>query len=118
MRTSAAEQQWHGLAEEVFAEMAEWRAQRETATFREIEAALGERLAKLRARMLQDAALASAATDLAPDRPRPPCPECGRPLQAAGARPRRLTTGHRQSITLTRAYARCPACGAGGFPPR
>ena len=118
MWSSAAEPQWHGLAEEVFAEMAEWRAQHPTATFREIEAALDERLAKLRARMLQDAALASAATELAPDRPRPPCPACGHELRPAGAHPRRLTASHQQAITLTRAYARCPACGTGVSPPR
>ena len=116
--TNAAEQQWQILAEEVFAQMKEWRAQHPTATFREIEAALDARLAKLGARLLQDAALASAAATLAPDREPPPCPGCGHALQADGTRVRRLTTSHQQPIALTRADARCPACGAGLFPPR
>ena len=108
---------WAAVAEEVFTGMQEWRTQHPTAAYAEIEAALDERLARLRARMLQDAALASAAADLPRDRPRPPCPQCGGELRAAGRHPRRLSTSHRQTLTLTRAYARCPACGAGLFPP-
>ena len=118
MLPPTTEQAWQRLAEEAFTGVAEWRAQHPTATFAEIEAAVDERLADLRARMRQDAAPASAAATLAPDRPRPPCPDCGAPLVAAGHRPRRPTTNHERTIGLTRAYARCPACGAGLSPPR
>ena len=56
--------QWHELAEEVLSGMKEWRLQPPKAKLREIEAALDERLGKMCARMLQDAALASAAADI------------------------------------------------------
>ena len=66
--------QWDELAAEVLSGMKEWRLQHPKATLREIEAALDERLGKMRARMLQDAALASAAADLkAAQAPNGPC---------------------------------------------
>ncbi len=110
---------WDQLAAEVLSGMKEWRLAHPRATFREIEQALDERLAKMRARMLQDAALASAAADLkrAQDAERPVCPECGAPLAARGSAVRELTTQHNQSVTLTRSYGVCPQCGAGFFPP-
>lgn len=110
--------EWLAVAEEALAGMKGWRMQHPTATWQEIEAALDERLAKLRARMLQDSALASAAADLRGTTDRPRCPDCDQPLQAVGQEARHLTTQHEQPITLTRTYARCPACGAGLFPPR
>jgi hypothetical protein len=51
------------------------------ATLREIETALDERLARVRARMLQDTALASAATDVSQ------LPEQERALRRVRARP-------------------------------
>lgn len=59
------ESRGHGLADEVFAGMKRWRTEHPTATWGEIEAALDERLAALRGRMLQVAAEASAAATLA-----------------------------------------------------
>ena len=38
-------------------------------------------------------------------------------LVAAGPRRRTLRGEHAQAITLTRSYARCPACGTGRFHP-
>jgi hypothetical protein len=110
---------WHELAEEALTGMAEWRAQHPRATLREIEAAIDEHLATVRARMLQDAALASAAADLraVPPAARPACPECGRPLEARGKEPRRLATRHQRAIRLERTRAVCPQCGAAVFPP-
>ena len=64
MGTRDQEQQWRELAEDVLTGMKEWRLQHPKATWREIEAALDERLSRVRARMLQDLALASAMTDL------------------------------------------------------
>ena len=55
---------WDELAEEVLSGMKEWRLQHPKATLCEIEAALDARLGKMRALMLQDAALASTATDI------------------------------------------------------
>ena len=106
-------------SEEVITGMAEWGVQHPRATLREIEVALDERLARVRARMLQDTALASAATEVSqlPEEERPPCPECGHVLEAHGQETRTLRTTYDRPVTLQRSYARCPACGAGLFPP-
>jgi hypothetical protein len=113
------ETRWRALSEAAFAEMTEWRRQHPTATMREIETAIDAHLAKVRAQMLQDTALASPTADLAgvPEPERPVCPACGQRLRLRGQRTRRLTTSHDQSVALTRSYAECPACGAGLFPP-
>ena len=60
---------WRVLTEEVITGMQEWRQQHPKATFREIETALDERLARVRARMLEDAALLSRSADLTANRP-------------------------------------------------
>ena len=114
------DQHWWPLAQEVLTGMKEWRLQHPTAPFSEIEAALDARLGRLRARMLEDAALASAVATWSQEsaNPRPPCPACGAPLQSRGEHTRGLQTQAGQEITLTRSYGTCPACGAGLFPPR
>lgn len=98
--------------------MKEWRMQHPRATLREIEGALDERLAKMRARMLADAALASAAADIASgeEGERPVCPECGWEVEARGKQVRRLTSQSNQVLRLERSYAVCPQCEAGFFP--
>ena len=110
---------WAALAEAVFDEVTAWRQQHPKATLREIETTIDERLAKLRAQMLQDTALSSAAADLGAvaAAERPICPDCGQRLQPRGPQRRHLTTTHEQPVVLTRSYAVCPACGAGLFPP-
>lgn len=119
MWSADVEARWRELSEEVITGMAEWRGQHPRATLREIEAALDERLARVRARMLQDTALASAATDVSqlPEEERPRCPECGHALEARGQEERTLRTTYERPVTLRRSYAQCPACGAGLFPP-
>jgi hypothetical protein len=114
------DQHWWPLAQEVLTGMKEWRLQHPTATLAEIEAALDARLGRLRAQMLADAALASAAATWSQESgsARPPCPACGAPLQSRGAATRALQTHAGQEITLTRSYGTCSACGAGLFPPR
>lgn len=112
-------QQWRELAEDVLTGMKEWRLQHPKATLREIEAALDERLSRVRARMLQDLALASAMTDIsavgAAERPR--CRTCGVGLEARGQQTRQITTVYDRTLSLTRDYAACPTCGDGLFPP-
>jgi len=117
MPSSPSAAAWQHLADEVLTEVAEWRVQHPAATLREIEHALDERLARLRARMLQDVALASAATAARAGGKPPGCPDCGTPMTVEGARTRRLRTTYDQELALQRAYARCPACGTGLFPP-
>lgn len=111
--------QWNQLAHEVMSGMKEWRLQHPKATLREIEAALDERLGKLRAQMLEDAALASAAANVsqATARERPRCLACDQPLAARGPATRELTTHFDQTLHLKRSYAVCPQCGQGLFPP-
>ena len=107
---------WPELSEEVVTGMKEWRLQHPKATLREIETALDERLGRLRARMLQDAALASDQADWT-EAEAPRCPECGAGLRARVQAERHLQTHGGQEIKLVRRYGVCPACGAGIFPP-
>ena len=93
---------WDALAEEVMSGMKAWRLPHSRARRRQIATALAARLGKMRARMLQDAALASAAAD----------------LKAAQAAERRLITQHHPVLKLVRSYGVCPTCGAGLFLPR
>jgi hypothetical protein len=114
------DREWQKLSEEVLVGMKEWREQHPKATFTEIEAALDERLGRLRARMLQDAALASVSSDWSQAMPeeRPRCQLCGTPLVARGKKTRRLQTQGGQEVALTRSYGVCPTCESGFFPPR
>src|SRR3954465_6470283 len=91
-------------SEEVYSGLADWRAAHPRATFAEIEAAVEERLAGLRARLLERAALARAAGDLSE---RPPCPQCGGRVQARGKHKRRLTVPGDHVVELERTYAAC-----------
>jgi hypothetical protein len=109
------QEEWLAEAADRFATIDRWRQDHPQATWEDIDATVAAELAALRARVLQDTALASDAVDLRTARP--PCPACGTPLQAAGPRTRHLTTDHNQPIELPRTYARCPTCGGGLFPP-
>ena len=113
------DQRWLPLAQEILTGLKQWRLHHPTASFSEIEATLDERLGRLRARMLEDTALASDATSFSHDNPTPspPCPSCGTPLNSRGHHTRRLQTHSGQEIALTRTYGSCPACKAGLFPP-
>ncbi len=92
------------------AEFRAWRTAHPEATLTELEIALDCRLRVARAQLL------SAVAGEAPTEP-PPCPDCGQPLRASGARSRTLVTHGEQPLTIPRPYLRCPACGAGLFPP-
>jgi RNase P subunit RPR2 len=110
---------WGETAEEVISGMAEWRVQHPRATLREIEQAVDERLSGLRARLVQEAAMRSAQTDIGvlPAAERPVCRQCGTRLEARGKKTRRVVTSHRREVRLERSYAVCPTCGGGRFPP-
>ena len=114
------EQSWHRMTEEIMTGMRDWRLQHPKATLREMEHELDRRWARVRARMLEDMALASAAADWAatPASQQPTCPDCGVPLQPRGTDMRTLQTHGGEALTLERQYGICPACGAGLFPPR
>jgi uncharacterized protein with PIN domain len=117
-RLDEVEAAWHREAEAVISGMKEWRQAHPRATFAEIEAAVDARLDGMRARLLEDLALASRATDLsggAAERPR--CPDCGGELRARGAHEREVVTRGDRVVRLQRQYVACPACGGGRFPP-
>ena len=107
------------LSGEVMLEVKDWRLQNPKATFREIEAAVDGSLARARARLLQEVALASEATEVSsdPEGRGYQCPRCSHPLESRGQRTRNLITNYNQSINLKRSYGVCPACETGFFPP-
>lgn len=113
------EQKWRKLAEEVMSGMKEWRDQNPRATYREIEETLDKRLARMRARMLEDVALASTAAEWsqAEREERPTCEHCGTRLVSRGKKERHLQAQGGQEVVLKRSYGVCPTCGIGLFPP-
>lgn len=114
MWSSEIDARWRELAEEAMSRMKEWRLVHPKATLAEIEAALDERLEKVRARMLEDAAQVSAAADIAGAKGEEPprCPECRAELKDQGQGTRAVTTKGNQTINLRRSYGLCPSCGA------
>ena len=119
MRLDVLDQRWQQEGAAILSGFKEWRQQHPRATLSEIEAALDERLARLRARLLEDAALASAAADLRalPPEERPRCPQCRQGMALRGPEVRHLTTTYEQPLTLRRHYAVCAACGDALSPP-
>lgn len=111
-------ERWSEDAGSVWVGLADWRAAHPKATFREIEAELDARLNQMRARVLADLALASAATGLqaASRAERPRCATCRTVLRARGASDRTLLTQGGAEVRLERSYATCPQCGDGSFP--
>ena len=111
---------WEALAAEVLVGIKDWRTQHPRATFTEIERELDRELSRLRTRLLEDVALASAAAGGGagePEAPEARCPTCGGRLVARGQATRAVTVTHNQTVTLPRQYAVCSSCGAGVFPP-
>src|SRR4051794_41718208 len=108
------EAEWQALSEEVYSGLADWRAAHPRATFAEIEAAVEERLAGLRARLVERAALASAAADLSE---RPACPTCGGAGEARGKRKRELTLPGGPPRGVEGAFVGLPPGGPGVFSP-
>ncbi len=92
--------------------LAAWRAEHPRATMREIEDAVEEQVAKLRAEFLAELAHQSQAAEDAH------CEQCGGPLTLRGRRRRRLRANGDEPIVLERSYAVCPVCKLGVFPPR
>jgi predicted RNA-binding Zn-ribbon protein involved in translation (DUF1610 family) len=107
---------WAAEAGAVLGGFKEWRLQHPKAMLSEIEAALDERWAVARARLLSDAAQASEAADLRRGTA-VRCPQCGERMAVRGPEARTLTTTHEQPIALRRHYAVCAACGEALSPP-
>jgi YgiT-type zinc finger domain-containing protein len=108
------------LLREVLSGMQTWRQAHPRASLAAIEHAVEHQLARLRAHLVEHAALASPSADVgardATARPR--CPTCGGPLVERGQHTRTLTVRGNHPVHLRRSYAECPSCGTGLFPPR
>ena len=109
------EAKWQALSEVVLGELGEWRKANPKASLREIEKILDERLAGLRAQLLRDLAMASAAREGSEVEFK--CPKCGGQLKGQGYQKRSLQTQGGQEVELKREYGVCPKCKAGFFPP-
>lgn len=107
-----------GRREELPEKVRAWRREHPRATMTEIEAALDQEWYALRARLLEELAVASPTGGTDGEKPaRPRCPVCGKQAVLEGRRDRLLDTPGGHSIRLRRWYATCTACGAGFFPP-
>lgn len=101
------------VLEEAQAELRAWFAAHPQATLYEMEVATERHLARVRAALVGElVATAGTAT------PRPTCPDCGVAMQQAGVQERTVRLAHDEPLTLHGSRYRCPACGAGLFPPR
>lgn len=109
-------EQWHEPAEEAIAAVAQWRAAHPKATLAEIEQAIDEQMNRLRARMIEQSAQASAAAGSEANQGLV-CEQCGQPLQARGKARRKWQTQGGQQVEVERTYVTCPQCGGGFFPP-
>ena len=115
--TNIITKEWQEQGYELITGMAEWRMQHAKATLREIERELDRRLERVRAKILEDAALLSEAREWKEKEGAPTCPDCGTVLEGRARGERSLQTHGGQEIKLERQYGVCPKCGRGFFPP-
>jgi YgiT-type zinc finger domain-containing protein len=99
------------LMDEVRATLRSWRSTHPHATFAEIEQAVEEQIARIRARMLE-----RVVAD-GPVQERVPCPACGATMVPRQRHRRELTVRGDQQVHLDRSYVVCPRCQRGLFPP-
>lgn len=99
------------LPDDPLAALAVWRAAHPDATLADIEHEVDGQLSAARA------ALISELATTVPPGDRPVCPTCGTALERHGTGRRTLRTTHDGVVTVAGPTYRCPACGAGVFPP-
>lgn len=108
---------WHELGAKVLLEMERWRHGHPRATFAEIEAAVEDRLAALRAELIQQEIAMRVQGETADGLERVACEACGHLVEPRGTRERAVTVRGNRPVRLRRRYVVCPACRAGLFPP-
>jgi tRNA(Ile2) C34 agmatinyltransferase TiaS len=110
---------WDSLFQQASDQISSWRRKHPKASFTEIENTVDEKLAKVRATMVQELALESELTDFKqlPREKRPRCPSCGRPLASNGKQKRKLVTTYEQEVELERSKGHCRHCRVSYFPP-
>ena len=114
------EDKWQDSFRETSKEIGQWRKKHPKATFSEIENNVDEKLAKIRADMIQDLLKESELQDFKtlPQGKRPKCPVCGQTLASNGQQSRKLVTKHEQIIEVERSKGYCKTCQVSYFPPR
>jgi len=116
MQPEDLQERWKEQGEEAFATVAQWRAAHPQATLAEIEHAVDEQMNRRRARMIEQAAQASAAAESEASQGLV-CEQCGQALQARGRARRRWQTHGGQQVEVERTYVTCLKSGGGFFPP-
>lgn len=111
--------EWEEMFEEASDEVRGWRAKHPRAKLTSIENVVDGKLAKVRARMIEELILESKLTDIKglPEAERPRCVGCGRPLAANGKQKRQLITNHDQIVEIERSKGYCRQCRVSFFPP-
>lgn len=107
------------LLQEAFRDLSDWQQAHPKATFAQIEDAVEERIADVRARLTEDLVRAKVSAHEAGrgnDTP-PTCPTCGKPMESRGEHERTVTIRGNRGVRVRRPYLACPACNAGLFPP-
>lgn len=99
------------LMDEIERELDAWQAVHPRATCAEMETAVEDRVAHLRARLLE------RRVDRAHREEHPACPACGATMAPRSRATREVVVQGDETVHLERVYVRCPACGTGGFPP-
>jgi uncharacterized protein with PIN domain len=114
----SGQKKWGELYEEASQEVLRWRRKHKKATLTEIEDTVDNELARMRAQMIQDLAVASETADIRTmaKEERPKCPQCGHPLVANGRQKRELTTDYEQGVELKRSKGYCRRCKLSFFP--
>ena len=109
---------WDELYQEASQAMRRWRREHKRVTLTEIGETVDEELARIRAQMVQDLAMASEVADIRSlaKEERPKCPHCGRPVTANSRQKRRLTKDHEQVVELKQSKAYCRHCKQSFFP--
>jgi hypothetical protein len=108
MQPEDLQEQWKEQGEEAMAAVAQWRVAHPQATLAEIEQAVDEQMHRLRARMIEQAAQASAAAESEVSQGLV-CEQCGLALQARGRARRRWKWNARMSVARS--------VEAGFYPP-
>ena len=116
MDTDKASKGWRELSAETLSGMAEWRKQHPKATLREIEKALDERMMKLRAKVLEEAAQLSEMQTWTESEDVPICPDCKKALEFRVKGKRELQTQGGHSIQLERDTASVQNADRAFFP--
>src|SRR2546429_8666636 len=116
MQPEDLQKRWEEQGEEIFAAVAQWRAAHPKATLAEIEQVVDEQMNRLRARMIEQAAQASATAESEANQGLV-CEQCGQSLQARGKAQRKWQTQGGKQVEVERSYMTCPHCGGRFFPP-